>query len=246
MSPLWGGRFTGEMDALMARFNASLPFDWRLWEADHHRIDSLGARDCPGRAAGARCVRADRGGVAGVARRDRTRPGRGLRRGHGRGHTQLCRAKADRAHWAGRGQAAHRSQPQRSGGHRRAVVAEGSDCGVGRPTGRSGAHRRRPGRGRVGRADARLHPPATGAAGALEPLAAEPCLGLATRSGTARRSGETCGCVAPRFGRAGRLSLPGGSRALWQTTWASRRSAQTVWTPSATATSSPSSSFGPR
>ena len=31
---LWGGRFAGGMDALMARFNASLPFDWRLWDAD--------------------------------------------------------------------------------------------------------------------------------------------------------------------------------------------------------------------
>ncbi len=31
---LWGGRFTGGMDAYMARFNASLPFDWRLWDAD--------------------------------------------------------------------------------------------------------------------------------------------------------------------------------------------------------------------
>jgi argininosuccinate lyase len=34
MSPLWGGRFTGETDPLMERFNASLPFDWRLWDAD--------------------------------------------------------------------------------------------------------------------------------------------------------------------------------------------------------------------
>ena len=34
MSPLWGGRFTGKMDPLMDRFNASLPFDWRLWDAD--------------------------------------------------------------------------------------------------------------------------------------------------------------------------------------------------------------------
>lgn len=34
MTPLWGGRFTGANDPLMARFNASLPFDWRLWEAD--------------------------------------------------------------------------------------------------------------------------------------------------------------------------------------------------------------------
>jgi len=34
MSPLWGGRFTGANDPLMARFNASLPFDWQLWDAD--------------------------------------------------------------------------------------------------------------------------------------------------------------------------------------------------------------------
>jgi argininosuccinate lyase len=34
MSPLWGGRFAGETDPVMSRFNASLPFDWRLWEAD--------------------------------------------------------------------------------------------------------------------------------------------------------------------------------------------------------------------
>ena len=34
MTPLWGGRFTGANDPLMAQFNASLPFDWQLWEAD--------------------------------------------------------------------------------------------------------------------------------------------------------------------------------------------------------------------
>ncbi len=34
MAGLWGGRFSGTTDPLMARFNASLPFDWRLWEAD--------------------------------------------------------------------------------------------------------------------------------------------------------------------------------------------------------------------
>jgi len=34
MCPLWGGRFSAANDPLMARFNASLPFDWRLWEAD--------------------------------------------------------------------------------------------------------------------------------------------------------------------------------------------------------------------
>ena len=34
MSPLWGGRFAGETDPVMTRLNASLPFDWRLWQAD--------------------------------------------------------------------------------------------------------------------------------------------------------------------------------------------------------------------
>ena len=34
MSSLWGGRFTGQIDPLMDRLNASLPFDWRLWDAD--------------------------------------------------------------------------------------------------------------------------------------------------------------------------------------------------------------------
>jgi argininosuccinate lyase len=31
---LWGGRFTGETDALMKQFNDSIGFDIRLWEAD--------------------------------------------------------------------------------------------------------------------------------------------------------------------------------------------------------------------
>ncbi len=31
---LWGGRFEGQMDTLMERFNASIGFDWRLADAD--------------------------------------------------------------------------------------------------------------------------------------------------------------------------------------------------------------------
>ena len=31
---LWGGRFTGKTDPLMERFNASIGFDRRLWQAD--------------------------------------------------------------------------------------------------------------------------------------------------------------------------------------------------------------------
>jgi argininosuccinate lyase len=34
MTQLWGGRFSGETDALMRQFNDSLYFDARLWEAD--------------------------------------------------------------------------------------------------------------------------------------------------------------------------------------------------------------------
>ncbi len=34
MPGLWGGRFSGANDPLMVRFNASLPFDRRLWHAD--------------------------------------------------------------------------------------------------------------------------------------------------------------------------------------------------------------------
>jgi hypothetical protein len=31
---LWGGRFTGDTDPLMEKFNESLPFDKRLWKED--------------------------------------------------------------------------------------------------------------------------------------------------------------------------------------------------------------------
>ncbi len=31
---LWGGRFSGKTDPLMEAFNASLPFDKRMWRAD--------------------------------------------------------------------------------------------------------------------------------------------------------------------------------------------------------------------
>ena len=34
MSKLWGGRFTSDVDALMERFNASFPFDRRLYRED--------------------------------------------------------------------------------------------------------------------------------------------------------------------------------------------------------------------
>ena len=34
MAQLWGGRFSGATDPLMRKFNDSIYFDVRLWEAD--------------------------------------------------------------------------------------------------------------------------------------------------------------------------------------------------------------------
>ena len=31
---LWGGRFTGETDPVMEKFNASIGFDQRMWKED--------------------------------------------------------------------------------------------------------------------------------------------------------------------------------------------------------------------
>ena len=68
MSPLWGGRFAGATDERMARFNASLPFDWRLWEADiagsvawAHAIARAGllsAEECEAIVAGLGAIKA--------------------------------------------------------------------------------------------------------------------------------------------------------------------------------------------
>lgn len=37
---LWGGRFTGKVDPLMEKFNASLPLDRRMWAEDIRVSDS--------------------------------------------------------------------------------------------------------------------------------------------------------------------------------------------------------------
>ncbi|MGC8782032.1 MAG: argininosuccinate lyase, partial [Anaerolineae bacterium] len=69
MSTLWGGRFSGANDPLMVRFNASLPFDWRLWDADitgsiawaHaiHRAGLLTAGERDALVAGLEAIRAE-------------------------------------------------------------------------------------------------------------------------------------------------------------------------------------------
>ncbi len=69
MSPLWGSRFTGTNDPLMVRFNASLPFDWRLWDADItgsvawanaiHRAGLLTVEERDALVAGLEAIRAE-------------------------------------------------------------------------------------------------------------------------------------------------------------------------------------------
>ncbi|MEQ2255521.1 hypothetical protein ILYODFUR_014738, partial [Ilyodon furcidens] len=33
-SKLWGGRFVGDTDPIMEKFNASITYDQRMWDAD--------------------------------------------------------------------------------------------------------------------------------------------------------------------------------------------------------------------
>ena len=33
-SKLWGGRFTGSVDPIMEKFNASIKYDQRMWKVD--------------------------------------------------------------------------------------------------------------------------------------------------------------------------------------------------------------------
>ena len=136
MSPLWGGRFTGQTDPLMARFNASLPFDWRLWDADitgsiawARAIARRGIAD--GRASATQIV-------AGLeALRDEIAPDPAAAFAAASDediHSYVERRLTERI-GAGRGQAAHRPQPQRPGRHRCAAVAEVADRCAGRRPG---------------------------------------------------------------------------------------------------------------
>ncbi len=62
MSKLWGGRFEKKTDDLMERFNASLGFDWRLYEADvRGSIAYAKALERAGLIAGEECEELCRG-----------------------------------------------------------------------------------------------------------------------------------------------------------------------------------------
>ena len=43
-SKLWGGRFTGAVDPVMEKFNASIQYDKRMWKVDIE----VGQKNCRG------------------------------------------------------------------------------------------------------------------------------------------------------------------------------------------------------
>ena len=240
VSTLWHGRFEGGP----ARGAAGL-----------HREPALrpapGARR-PGRVAGPR----PRSGA-----RRRAQPGRGRRvlaaldqvgsragrrrrfvfAAVRRGHPHRGRAPGHRDRRSGRGQAAHRPQPQRPGRHRPAAVHQARaarspvDARARPPAGpaRSGP----PGRRRL---PARLHPPAAGPAGAAGPPPAGPRLGPGPRR---RPPGATAGaawtCRPLGAGALAGSSLPLDPGRRGRTTWASPPCSTTPWTPCPTGTSWP-------
>ena len=180
MSTLWHGRFEGgPADDLLA-FTVSLPFDRRL----------AGRRPRPARAPTcAGCVRAgllsDAEAADVLAALDQVETELAEERfafaAVRRGHPHRRRAAGHRDRRSGRGQAAHRPQPQRPGGHRPAPVHQAGA----RPRGRAGA-RAAGGAARSGhrgrrRLPAGLHPPPAGPAGAAGPPPAGPRLGPGAR-----------------------------------------------------------------
>ena len=40
MKKMWAGRTAGELNKIADKFNASIPFDQRLVQTGHHRIDN--------------------------------------------------------------------------------------------------------------------------------------------------------------------------------------------------------------
>ena len=232
MSPLWGGRFTGQIDPLMDKLNASLPFDWRLWDADItgsvawaratcragllteeerdtiiaglEAVQAEIARDPAAAFAGAtdedihsyveRRLTEQIGAVAGKLHTGRSR------------NDQIATDVRLWLKWQivvgnrsqGQESAISGQQPASSFQYPPSLPASMLRLPI-HPLGR------RTRRGRDRRADARLHPRPAGAARSLEPLAAEPRLGLAARSraaGRSSRGGSTSCRWAPARWRA--------------------------------------------
>ena len=198
---MWGGRFSGTIDERMARFNNSYPFDCRMWDEDIrgslawarqiHAAGVITAAELAELTRGLEAVRAEF--AAGQLRRAASR----------RGHPQRGRAAAGRAGRRGGGQAAHRPQPQRPGGDRRAAVDAWRDRAGRRGAARAASRAAGPGRsGRRG-ADARLHPSPARPADPAGALAAGALLAAPARpraaGRTARRARRCCRWARARW-----------------------------------------------
>ena len=170
--------------------------------------------------------------------RRRARGGRVRVRRRRRGHPHGDRAAADRAGRAGRRQAAHRALAQRPGRDRpRAVRARARRAGAGADRGADGAAgRRSPSARRL--ADARLHPPAAGAAGLSRRITCSPTSGCCARD-AARFAPPRAAPAEMPLGRARSPASTGSSTARRpRPSSASRAPRRTRSTPSPTATSS--------
>ena len=183
---LWGGRFTGKTDPLMEQFNASIGFDRQLWQADIR-----------GSQAYARALA--RAGLLTEAEAEQLVTGleqvadewaqgtftlvegdEDIHTANERRLTELVGAVGGKLH-TGRSRNDQVATDVRLW-LRDAIIA------LARPSAAVDRRGRRPRRRRDRSAHARLHSPAAGTAGALEPLAALAHLGLAARRPAPRRT----------------------------------------------------------
>ena len=235
----WSALFSEPMSELVKRYTASVGFDQRLWRADIDgslaHAEMLAAQGI----IGAQDLADIRRGMAQIRAGDRSRPLRVEARAGGRAPQH--RGAADAAGRRCRQAAAHRAQPQRPGGHRRAPVAARRDRRPGRAAGRHAARAGRTGGPTCRDGDARLHPHAGGAAGELCPPPAGLCGDVRARCRAPGRPAPARQPAAAGRGGAGRHQLPDRPRAGGRARWASRACARTAWTRSATATSRSSS-----
>ena len=203
---LWGGRFTGKIDPLMEQFNASISFDRRLWAADmrgsqaYARALALAGILTPAEAAqivaGLEQVAAewDQGAFVLQAGDE------DIHTANERRLTELIGPLGGKLH-TGRSRndqvATDVRLWLRGRDHPPAQSSAPAHCG-----------RRRAGC-RGDRLDhARLHPYAARPAGALEPLAAQPRVGLAAGRRAAGPTGSPRRCDAVGQRRPGRQPLP--------------------------------------
>ena len=207
----WSALFSEPMSELVKRYTASVGFDQRLWRADIDgslaHAEMLAAQGI----IGAQDLADIRRGMAQIVEEIEVRPLRVEARARGRAPEH--RGAADAAGRRRRQAAAHRPQPQRPGGHRRAAVAARRDRRPGRAAGRHAARAGRAGRAARRDGDARLHAPAGGAAGELRAPPAGLRGDVRARCRAAGRPAPAHQPAAAGRGGAGRHQLPDGPRA---------------------------------